>query len=130
MVSIPVIANGDVTDPLKARVVLGYTGADALMIGRTAQGRLWIFREIQHYLDTGELLPPLPQAQVRRLLCWHVRQLHDFYSQAKGCRIACKHAAWYLQVHAPNDQFRRTFNAIENTSEQLVALKAYFENLA
>ena len=74
-VSIPVIANGDITDPLKARAVLDYTGADALMIGRAAQGRPWIFREIQHYLDTGELLPPLPLAEVKRLLCAHVREL-------------------------------------------------------
>lgn len=96
-VSIPVIANGDITDPLKARAVLDYTGADALMIGRAAQGRPWIFREIQHYLDTGELLPPLPLAEVKRLLCAHVRELHDFYGPAKGYRIARKHVSWYLQ---------------------------------
>ena len=129
-VSIPVIANGDITDPLKARAVLDYTGADALMIGRAAQGRPWIFREIQHYLDTGELLPPLPLAEVKSLLCAHVRELHDFYGPAKGYRIARKHVSWYLQEHAPNDQFRRTFNAIEDASEQLEALEAYFENLA
>lgn len=129
-VSIPVIANGDITSPHKARAVLDYTGADALMIGRAAQGRPWIFREIQHYLDTGELLPPLPLAEVKRLLCAHVRELHDFYSQAKGYRIARKHVAWYLQEHAPDDQFRRTFNAIEDASEQLEALEAYFENFA
>ncbi|MCA6723012.1 tRNA dihydrouridine synthase DusB, partial [Vibrio alginolyticus] len=93
-VSIPVIANGDITDPLKARAVLDYTGADALMIGRAAQGRPWIFREIQHYLDTGELLPPLPLAEVKRLLCAHVRELHDFYGPAKGYRIARKHVSW------------------------------------
>ncbi|EOC1323058.1 tRNA dihydrouridine synthase DusB [Cronobacter sakazakii] len=129
-VSIPVIANGDITSPHKARAVLDYTGADALMIGRAAQGRPWIFREIQHYLDTGELLPPLPLAEVKRLLCAHVRELHDFYGQAKGYRIARKHVAWYLQGHAPDDQFRRTFNAIEDASEQLEALEAYFENFA
>ncbi|SQA99135.1 Probable tRNA-dihydrouridine synthase [Cedecea neteri] len=111
-VSIPIIANGDITDPLKARAVLDYTGADALMIGRAAQGRPWIFREIQHYLDTGELLPPLPLAEVKRLLCSHVRELHSFYGDVKGYRIARKHVSWYLQEHAPNDQFRRTFNAI------------------
>lgn len=86
-VSIPVIANGDITDPLKARAVLDYTGADALMIGRAAQGRPWIFREIQHYLDTGELLAPLPLAEVKRLLCSHVRELHDHYGQAKGTEL-------------------------------------------
>ena len=129
-VSIPVIANGDITAPLKARAVLDYTGADALMIGRAAQGRPWIFREIQHYLDTGELLPPLPLAEVKRLLCAHVRELHDFYGPAKGYRIARNHVSWYLQEHAPNDQFRRTFNAIEDASAQLEALEAYFENFA
>ncbi|WP_192458407.1 tRNA dihydrouridine synthase DusB [Musicola keenii] len=129
-VSIPIIANGDITDPHKARAVLDYTGADALMIGRAAQGRPWIFREIQHYLDTGELLPPLPLAEVKRLLIGHIRELHDFYGPGKGFRIARKHVSWYLQAHAPNDQFRRTFNAIEDASEQLEALEAYFENLA
>jgi tRNA-dihydrouridine synthase B len=130
LVSIPVIANGDITDPLKARAVLDYTGADALMIGRAAQGRPWIFREIQHYLDTGELLPPLPLAEVKRLLCAHVRELHAFYGKVKGYRNARKHVSWYLQEHAPSDQFRRTFNAIEDASEQLEALEAYFENFA
>jgi len=129
-VSIPIIANGDITDPHKARAVLDYTGADALMIGRAAQGRPWIFREIQHYLDTGELLAPMPLAEVKRLLIGHLRELHDFYGHRKGYRIARKHVSWYLQEHAPNDQFRRTFNAIEDASEQLEALEAYFEKLA
>ncbi|MFW3316540.1 tRNA-dihydrouridine synthase, partial [Escherichia coli] len=127
-VSIPIIANGDITDPLKARAVLDYTGADALMIGRAAQGRPWIFREIQHYLDTGELLPPLPIAKVQQIMQKHVRELHDFYGQGKGTRIARKHVSWYLKEHAPDDQFRRSFNAIEDASEQLEALEAYFEN--
>ena len=129
-VSIPVIANGDITDPHKARAVLDYTGADALMIGRAAQGRPWIFREIQYYLDTGELLAPMPLVEVKRLLIGHLRELHDFYGHRKGYRIARKHVSWYLQEHAPNDQFRRTFNAIEDASEQLEALEAYFEKLA
>ncbi len=73
---------------------------------------------------------PLPLAEVKRLLCAHVRELHDFYGPAKGYRIARKHVSWYLQEHAPNDQFRRTFNAIEDASEQLEALEAYFENFA
>ena len=85
-VSIPVIANGDITDPLKARAVLDYTGADALMIGRAAQGRPWIFREIQHYLDTGELLPPLPLAEVKRLLCAHARCM-TFMVRQKGTEL-------------------------------------------
>lgn len=99
------------------------------MIGRAAQGRPRIFREIQHYLDTGELLPPLPLAEVKRLLCAHVRELHDFYGPAKGTEL---HVNTFLvsREHAPNDQFRRTFNAIEDASEQLEALEAYFENFA
>ncbi|MFR2697386.1 MAG: tRNA dihydrouridine synthase DusB, partial [Proteus mirabilis] len=100
-VSIPIIANGDITDPLKARAVLDYTGADALMIGRAAQGRPWIFREIQHYLDTGELLPPLPIAKVQQIMQKHVRELHDFYGQGKGTLNARKHVSWYLKEHAP-----------------------------
>ena len=96
-VSIPIIANGDITDPHKARAVLDYTGADALMIGRAAQGRPWIFREIQHYLDTGELLPPLPLGEVKRLLIGHIRELHGFYGQGKGFRIARKHVSRYLR---------------------------------
>ncbi|MFV9997215.1 MAG: tRNA dihydrouridine synthase DusB [Arsenophonus endosymbiont of Dermacentor nuttalli] len=126
-VTIPIIANGDITDPLKARAVLDYTGADALMIGRAAQGRPWIFREIQHYLETGELLPPMPIAEVQYLMQAHVKELHDFYGPGKGIRIARKHVSWYLREHAPDDQFRRTFNAIEDASEQLEVLEAYFE---
>lgn len=129
-VSIPLIVNGDITNPQKARAVLDYTGADALMIGRAAQGRPWIFREIQHYLDTGALLPAMPLAEVKQCLLGHVQELHNFYDSVKGFRIARKHVSWYLQEHAPNDQFRRTFNAIEDASEQLEALEAYFENLA
>lgn len=126
-VTIPIIANGDITDPLKARAVLDYTGADALMIGRAAQGRPWIFREIQHYLDTGEFLPPMPIAEVQQIMLAHIQELHDFYGQGKGARIARKHVSWYLKEHAPDDQFRRTFNAIEEASEQLEALGAFFE---
>lgn len=111
-VTIPIIAHGDITDPLKARAVLDYTGADALMIGRAAQGRPWIFREIQHYLETGELLPPMPIAEVQCLMQAHVKELHDFYGLSKGIRIARKHVSWYLREHAPDDQFRRTFNTI------------------
>lgn len=129
-VAIPVIANGDITDPLKARAVLDYTGADALMVGRAAQGRPWIFREIQHYLDTGEMLPPMPMAEVKRIMIAHVQELHDFYGQGKGARIARKHVSWYLKEHAPDDQFRRSFNAIEDASEQLEVLEAFFEYFA
>ena len=90
-VRIPVIANGDVTSPQKARDVLAATGADALMIGRAAQGRPWIFREVAHFLATGELLPPPSIAAVRDTLLEHVRALHEFYGETAGVRIARKH---------------------------------------
>ncbi|VAX76284.1 tRNA-dihydrouridine synthase B [Serratia symbiotica] len=129
-VSIPVIAHGDITDPHTTRSVLDHIGADALMIGRAARAKPWIFREIQHYLDNGELLTPMPLGEVKRLLIRYIRELHGFYGQGKGARITRKHVSWDLQEHAPNNQFRRTFNAIEDASEQLEALEAYFEYLS
>lgn len=128
-VTIPVIANGDITDPQKAKAVLDYTKADAVMIGRAAQGRPWIFREIQHYLETGEPLAPMPLTQVKQLLLTHMDALHHFYGHHKGVRIARKHVGWYLQQHAPDDQFRRAFNAIEQANHQLSAVNAYFDNI-
>lgn len=128
-VTIPVIANGDITSPHKAESVLNYTKADAIMIGRAAQGRPWIFREIQHYMDTGELLPPLPLAEVKRVIIGHVQDLHNFYGSVKGLRIARKHVFWYLQEYSLSSQFRREFNAIENPTEQLESLNNFFEIL-
>ncbi len=93
-----------------------------------SSGKTRIFREIQHYLDTGSC-PPLPLAEVKRLLCTHVRELHDFYGQAKGTESRVNTSP-VSPEHAPDDQFRRTFNAIEDASEQLEALEAYFENFA
>ena len=95
-VSIPVFANGDIDTPLKARQVLLATGADGLLIGRAAQGRPWIFREIDHYLATGELLAPPDLAEVERILLEHLRALHAFYGDVMGVRIARKHVSWYL----------------------------------
>uniref|UniRef100_UPI00398C53E4 tRNA-dihydrouridine synthase n=1 Tax=Salmonella enterica TaxID=28901 RepID=UPI00398C53E4 len=109
---------------------LDSSGAGVLRLGRGARGRPWICLEIQHYLDSGELLRQLPLAEVKRLLWRHVRELHDFYGQAKGYRSARKHVSWYLQEHAPDDKFRRPFNAIEDASEQLEALDAYCDNSA
>ncbi len=129
-VSIPVIANGDIDSPEKARYVLDYTGADALMIGRPAQGRPWIFREIQHYLTTGEKLPAPSMEEIRGIMLEHVAELHRFYGEFLGPRIARKHVAWYLQAHDTDKAFRRTFNAIELASEQLIALQGYFDNVA
>ena len=101
-VRIPVVANGDVTSPQKAREVLAATGADALMIGRAAQGRPWIFREIAHFLSTGELEAPPTVAVVRDTLIEHVRALHDFYGETAGVRIARKHLAWYAKDRPEN----------------------------
>ncbi|QUJ67651.1 tRNA dihydrouridine synthase DusB [Photobacterium sp. GJ3] len=129
-VSIPVIANGDIDSPEKARFVLEYTGADALMIGRPAQGRPWIFREIHHYLTTGEHLPAPSLEEVRSILMEHVQALHAFYGEYQGLRIARKHVSWYLKEQASAGDFRRTFNALEDAQQQLDALQGYFDNVA
>ena len=129
-VSIPVIANGDITSPQKARFVLDYTGADAIMIGRAAQGRPWIFREVVHYLATGELLAPPDLQQVRDILLEHVQGLHQLYGEVLGPRIARKHVGWYLAEHDAEGAFRSEFNGIEQHQTQLDALWNYFEQLA
>ncbi|ODP98479.1 tRNA dihydrouridine synthase DusB [Salinivibrio sp. ML323] len=129
-VSIPVIANGDIDSPEKAQYVLDYTGADAVMIGRPAQGRPWIFREIHHYLTTGEHLPAPSLEEVRTILLGHVQELHQFYGELKGLRIARKHVGWYLKEHDQIGDFRRTFNAIEDAPQQIDALQGYFDNVA
>ncbi|WP_105199448.1 MULTISPECIES: tRNA dihydrouridine synthase DusB [unclassified Pseudoalteromonas] len=126
-VSIPVVANGDISSPQKAKQVLEYTGADAIMIGRAAQGRPWIFREIDHYLKTGEILPPPAITEVRSILMEHLINLHQFYGEAMGPRIARKHVGWYLQAHDEDRQFRRVFNALETPETQVDALNEYFE---
>jgi tRNA-dihydrouridine synthase B len=129
-VRIPVIANGDVTAPQKARDVLAATGADALMIGRAAQGRPWIFREIAHYLATGELLLSPPVAFVGETLLAHVRALHEFYGETAGVRIARKHLAWYAKDRAENAAFRAVVNRAETAEEQLRLTRDYFATLA
>ena len=128
-VSIPVIANGDIDSPQKAKKVLEYTGADALMIGRSAQGRPWIFREIQHYLATGELLKAPSSEEVKSILLGHVQELHHFYGELEGLRIARKHVGWYLKEHDLLGEFRRSFNAIEIANAQIDALQDHFENV-
>ncbi|WP_287025767.1 tRNA dihydrouridine synthase DusB [Vibrio sp.] len=125
-ISIPVIANGDIDSPEKAKYVLDYTGADALMIGRPAQGRPWIFNQIQHFLQTGEHLPPLPQEEVQDILIGHVQALHEFYGEFLGPRIARKHVGWYLKEHDSEGEFRRIFNAIEDAEKQIDVLRNYF----
>jgi tRNA-dihydrouridine synthase B len=128
-VRIPVIANGDVTSPQKAREVLAATGADALMIGRAAQGRPWIFREIAHFLATGELLPAADVAFVRDTLLEHVRGLHAFYGELAGVRIARKHLAWYAKDRSENGAFRAVVNRAETPEEQLRLTRDYFDAL-
>ncbi|MFM5410907.1 tRNA dihydrouridine synthase DusB [Aeromonas veronii] len=128
-VSIPVVANGDINSPEKARYVLDYTGVDAVMIGRAAQGRPWIFREIRHFLKTGTKLPPPEREEVRTLMNEHVTNLHRFYGAYLGARIARKHVGWYLDEEETGREFRKHFNALDCADAQLEALEAYFDGL-
>jgi len=124
--SIPIFANGDIKDAQSAKFVKDYTKADGIMIGRAAQGRPWIFREINHYLETNELLTPPSLSEVRQLVINHVNALHQFYGDYLGVRIARKHVGWYLQTLADNTQFRSLFNRIDNAQEQLDRLEEFF----
>ncbi|MEL0637097.1 tRNA dihydrouridine synthase DusB [Marinomonas sp. TI.3.20] len=124
--TIPVFANGDIRDAKTAKFVMDYTNADGVMIGRAAQGRPWIFREINHYLQTNELLAPPSLLEVHQLVISHVNALHQFYGDYLGVRIARKHVGWYLQTLADNTQFRSLFNRIDNTQEQLDQLNEFF----
>ncbi|MEE9926525.1 tRNA dihydrouridine synthase DusB [Microvirgula aerodenitrificans] len=129
-VSIPVIANGDIDSPEKARAVLAHTGADAIMIGRAAQGRPWIFREIQHYLDTGTRLPPPEISEVRGVLLEHLDDLYGFYGEYQGCRVARKHIAWYTNGLRDANAFRQAMYQLESTAGQHRAVADYFDRLA
>ena len=129
-VRIPVLANGDVDTPQQARRVLDVTGADALMIGRGAQGRPWIFREIAHFLATGELLPEPEPAEVAAILLGHLEQLYAFYGEQAGVRIARKHLGWYAKDRPENAAFRRVVNRAETATEQLRLTRDYFAALA
>ena len=128
-VRIPVIANGDVVSAEKARHVLTMTGADALMIGRAAQGRPWIFGEIAHFLTTGEHAPPPSLRLVRDVLLDHVRALHEFYGEQAGVRIARKHLGWYAKDRPENATFREVVNRAETGVEQLRLAGDYFDGL-
>lgn len=128
-VSIPVVANGDITCVNKAKQVLKYTQADALMIGRGAQGNPWIFREINHYLQYGEMLPAPELVEIRAVLLEHVGNVHQFYGELKGARIARKHVGWYLADHDMDRQFRTKFNVIEDAQQQLDSLNQYFDKM-
>ncbi len=128
-VQIPVVANGDITSPEQAKQVLAYTNADGLMIGRAAQGRPWIFREIDHYLRTGHILAPPEKEEVRSILLEHVANLHQLYGDVLGPRIARKHVGWYLADQDTDRSFRKRFNAIDDCQAQFDDLNAFFENI-
>ena len=129
MLRIPVLANGDIDSPQKAEQVLKHTGADAVMIGRAAQGRPWIFREIGHYLATGEELPPPSLQEVRDILIAHLIDLHAFYGEPQGVRIARKHLGWYAKDRPENAAFRAVVNAAESADAQLRLTGEYFDAL-
>lgn len=126
-VKIPIIANGDITTPEKAKLVLQHTGADAVMIGRAAQGRPWLFREIAHYLATGERLPSPQTREIREVLTAHVHDLYDFYGEHTGLRVARKHISWYTKGLAGSAHFRHHMNQLESAAEQLRAVNEFFD---
>jgi len=128
-VSVPVIANGDIDTPERARAVLDQTGADALMIGRAAQGRPWVFREIDHFLATGRRLAPPPVSEVRDLLLGHLDNLYDFYGEFTGVRVARKHIGWYCKGRPHSEAFRQRVNRVEDAAAQHALTAAYFDRL-
>ena len=126
-IRIPVIANGDITTPEKAKYVLDYTGADAVMIGRAAQGRPWLFREIEHYIKTGRHLAPPRADEVKTVLLAHLHDLYAFYGEHTGLRVARKHISWYTKGIAGSAQFRHHMNTLETVQEQLQAVTDFLE---
>jgi tRNA-dihydrouridine synthase B len=127
-VQIPVFANGDITSPERARAVLDYTGADGLMIGRAAQGRPWIFRDIRAYLTDGRRPVPLAPAAIGDLVLEHLDQLYRFYGEYTGVRLARKHLSWYSRDNVAGAAFRRRVNAVETAREQWALTRAFFEH--
>lgn len=126
-VNIPIIANGDITTPEKARYVLQQTGADAVMIGRAAQGRPWLFREIEHFIKTGTHLPAPQVDEVLRVLLKHVYELYAFYGEHTGLRVARKHISWYTKGLIGSAHFRHHMNQLESSTEQLMAVNEFFD---
>ncbi len=125
-VTLPIIANGDINTPLKAAEVLKATGADALMIGRAAQGHPWIFREISHYLEHGKLLPPPSPQWVMQLLLKHIDQLYQFYGEERGLRVARKHIAWYSKGQSGGATFRAAIYQAETITQQRALIYTFF----
>ncbi|MCW8824804.1 MAG: tRNA-dihydrouridine synthase, partial [Gammaproteobacteria bacterium] len=128
-ISIPVIANGDITTPEKAKFVLEATGVDAIMIGRAAQGRPWIFREISHYLETGERLPEPTIDEVHAILSGHLENLYSFYGEYTGVRMARKHISWYSKGQPHGGAFRNLVNHVDNSKQQLEMVEQFFNQL-
>lgn len=128
-IRIPLIANGDITTPEKAKFVLEKTGADGVMIGRAAQGRPWIFREISHFIATGEHLPPPEVAEIYRVLKAHVHDLYDFYGDIGGMRVARKHISWYTKGLRDSANFRHAMNQLQTIEEQNQAIDDFFQQL-
>ncbi|GHU28355.1 tRNA-dihydrouridine synthase B [Betaproteobacteria bacterium] len=127
---IPIVANGDIVSPEKAKFVLDATGADALMIGRAAQGRPWLFREIEYYLATGERLPPPRVGEIHNILLAHLEDLYDFYGVDTGVRVARKHISWYTKGLAGSASFRHRMNQLPDVVEQRNAVDEFFLSLA
>src|SRR6266550_2614837 len=129
-IAIPVIANGDIVSPRQAREVLALTGADGLMIGRAAQGRPWIFREIEHFLATGEELPPPTVAEARSLILEHLADHYAFHGEDVGVRTARKHLGWYTEALSRGAEFRHEVNAALTATTQIAIVARYFDRLA
>jgi tRNA-dihydrouridine synthase B len=127
---LPVIANGDITSPQKAKYVLDYTRADGIMIGRAAQGRPWIFREIEYYLKTGVQLPPPLVTEIHQVLIAHLYDLYAFYGTDTGVKIARKHISWYTKGLAGSANFRHAMNQLQSVEEQLAAVNRFFDQQA
>ena len=128
-IGIPLIANGDITTPEKAKFVLERTGADAVMIGRAAQGRPWIFREIEHYLATGEHMPAPEVGEIRAVMLEHLHDLYAFYGELTGMRVARKHISWYTKGLVGSANFRHNMNQLQTIEAQLEAIETFFGQL-